>query len=145
MRELPGSGPNPETIASYIGQTFRAVDVFEMNGTTFFSFDPETHWPAFATLSTTEEYEDGSDLSRPGVFRLNIGVTRDTFDRLVAGTADPDYAVLDEVIPHPAYAQQHWVAILNPSWETFEQIVKPLLTEAHDRQAAVHARHHPRD
>jgi hypothetical protein len=38
-------------------------------------------------------------------------------------------------MPHPVYAPQHWVSILNPSDATFDTVVKPLLDEAHERVA----------
>jgi hypothetical protein len=38
------------------------------------------------------------------------------------------------------YAQQHWISILNPSAETFDGIVKPLLAEAHGRIAKTRAK-----
>jgi hypothetical protein len=105
-------------------------------GATFFSLD-EKHWPNFATIVTTDEHDDGSpsDLVRAGVFRLNIGVGRQTFERLVGSSTDPDYAALDRIIPHPVYARQRWIAILNPSRETFDQTVKPLIAEAYERLA----------
>jgi hypothetical protein len=56
---------------------------------------------------------------------------------------DPDYAAFDRFLPHPVYARQRWISILNPSDETFRDIVLPLLTEAHDRLAATRARHRP--
>ena len=77
-----------------------------------------------------------SNLSaRPDVFRLNIGVGKETFERLVGSMVEPDYAALDRVLPHPVYAKQRWIAILNPSRRTFDDVVKPLLAEAHDRLA----------
>jgi hypothetical protein len=57
--------------------------------------------------------------------------------------ADPDYAAFDLILPHPVYAQQHWISILNPSEATFRDVVVPLLTEAHERLAAQRARHRP--
>jgi hypothetical protein len=42
---------------------------------------------------------------------------------------------LDRLMPHPVYATQHWVSILNPSAATFDTVVKPLLDEAHERVA----------
>jgi hypothetical protein len=54
--------------------------------------------------------------------------------------AEPDYAVLDQVVPHPVYAKQLWISILNPTEATFQDVVLPLLTEAHDRLAATRAR-----
>ena len=87
------------------------------------------------TLVTSDEYDSASNLSRPGVYRLNIGLSKQTFDGLVSAITDPDYAALDRVMPHPVYALQHWVSILNPTEATFDSIVKPLLDEAHGRVA----------
>ncbi len=42
-------------------------------------------------------------------------------------------------MPHPVYAPQSWVCVLNPSAETFEA-VKPLLADAYASVAARHAR-----
>jgi len=39
---------------------------------TFFSLDPEKHWPNFATLVTSDEYDSASDLSRSGIGKLEI-------------------------------------------------------------------------
>ena len=137
------TGPDPEAIARTIRETWPDTDVVEAMGATFFSLDPEKHWPNFATIVTTDEHDEGapSRLSRAGVFRLNIGVGRATFQRLVGSVADPDYAAFDRLLPHPVYAKQLWLSILNPSEVTFRDVVMPLLTEAHDRLAAQRARH----
>ena len=137
------TGPDPEAITRWIRETWPETDVVTALGATFFSLDPEKHWPNFATIVTTDEHDEGapSQLSRPGVFRLNIGVGRATFERLVGSMAEPDYAAFDHVLPHPVYARQLWISILNPSDVTFRDVAVPLLTEAHDRVAAVRARH----
>jgi len=139
------TGPDPEAITRTILETWPETDLVEALGATFFSLDPDKHWPNFATIVTTDEHDEGapSQLSRPGTFRLNIGVDRATFERLVPSTATPDYAAFDLVLPHPVYARQLWISILNPSDATFRDIVMPLLTEAHDRLAAARARHSP--
>ncbi|HEX8026636.1 MAG TPA: DUF6194 family protein, partial [Candidatus Limnocylindrales bacterium] len=108
-------------------------------GATFFSCDP-SGWPNFATIVTTDEHDMGepSRLSREGVFRLNIGVSRSTFKRLVGAAADDpstDYAALDRFVPHPVYAKQLWISILNPSRRTYDDEVRPLLAEAYERVA----------
>jgi len=144
MNESQGRAPSHDAVVSYITDTFPGVDTVAAMGATFFSLDPEKHWPNFATIVTTDEHDEGapSNLSaRPEVFRLNIGVSRETFDRLVGDETDPDYAALDTLLPHPVYARQHWVSILNPTAETFQTRVEPLLREAHDRLAAQRARH----
>jgi hypothetical protein len=144
MTESYDRGPDHDAVVRHITETFQGVDIVTAMGATFFSLDPDKHWPNFATIVTTDEHDMGSpsNLSaRPDVYRLNIGVSRETFDRLVGGATDPDFAALDRLLPHPVYAQQHWVGILNPSAETFETVVKPLLVEAYDRVAATRARH----
>jgi hypothetical protein len=137
------TGPDPEAITRTIRETWPETDVVEAMGAAFFSLDPETHWPNFATIVTTDEHDVGtpSNLSRPGVFRLNLGVGRATFQRLVGSMADPDYAAFDRPLPHPVYGKQLWISILNPSHATVRDVVLPLLTEAHDRLAAQRARH----
>lgn len=138
------SGPDPDEIADWITTTYPETVVATALGATFFSLD-ESHWPNFATIVTTDEHDMGtpSNLARPGVFRLNVGVGRETFERLVRSIEQPDYAALDQVLPHPVYAKQRWIAILNPSRETFEAVVKPLIAEAHERLAR-QARRRPR-
>ena len=135
-----GSGPDPETITEYIKETYPETVVLEMTGTWFFSLD-EKHWPNFATIVTTDEHDQASNLSRPDVFRLNIGVDRSTFNRVAESAAEPDYTALDQLLPHPVYARQLWISILNPSTTTFEETVVPLLELAHDRLAKVRRRH----
>ena len=141
------AGPDPEAITRTIRETWPDTDLVEIPGAAFFSIDPEKHWPNFATIVTTDEHDGGtpSNLSRPGVFRLNIGVGRATFERVAGSTAEPDYAAFDQLVPHPVYAKQLWISILNPSEVTFRDVVLPLLTEAYDRLAAQRARHRTGD
>ena len=141
MSESLPLGPDPETITEYITSTFSSVDVVSIEGMRFFSLDHEKHWPNFATLVWADDTDQVSDLSRPGVFRLSMGLDRATFERIAAAEPEPDYTSLDRVLPHPDYAKQRWVAILNPSESTFTDVVIPLLNEAHDRLAAQRARH----
>ena len=142
LEPLP-TGPNSEAVIQSIGETYPDADVVQALGATFFSLDPEKHFPNFATIVTTDEHDEGapSRLSRPGVFRLNIGVSRETFERVTSSTDKPDYAAFDRLLPHPVYARQHWISILNPSETTYREVVQPLLAEAYDRLAAKRARH----
>jgi hypothetical protein len=140
------TGPDPATIVEYIRETYPETDILESGGTWFFSFDPERHFPNYATIVTNNDYDDGSDLDREGVFRLNLGLARATFERLVGdqiadATRALDYTALDTLLPHPTYAAQLWVSILNPSVTTWRKVVVPLIAEAHDRLAAQRARH----
>ena len=134
------SGPDPETIVDYIRQTYPETVVLEMTGTWFFSLD-EKHWPNFATIVTTDEHDQASNLSRPDVFRLNIGVDRPTFQRVGrrerdARLHDPRSAVPPPRVREAALDQHH-----QPERTTFEAVVVPLLELAHGRLAAARDRH----
>ncbi|TSD60706.1 hypothetical protein FFI97_010715 [Variovorax sp. KBS0712] len=98
---------------------------------TFFFHGADNKFP-FATIVTKDnEFDSASKLNRPGVFRLNVGVGKETFRALFGEQppADIDHAALDRLMPHPVYAKMYWVSVINPSAATFET-VKPLLTEA---------------
>ena len=129
--------PAPQII-EYITSSVDGVDVVTAMNATFLSLDPVRHFPSIATIVTTDEHDQASDLSRPDVYRLNIGLGRTTFQRLFPNDsgAAHDYTALDRLMPHPVYDQQNWVCILNPSPESFEEIVKPLLAEAHQLEVA---------
>jgi hypothetical protein len=138
------NGPDRDALIQLIRETWPDAVVATIESAAFFSLD-EKHWPNFATVVWTDEHDEGapSNLSRPGVYRLNIGVGKETFQRLVGAITQPDYAAFDRVLPHPVYAKQRWISILNPSEATLQETVMPLLTEAHDRLAAQRERRRP--
>ena len=121
-----------------ITEGFERVTTTTAMGDTFFIYDTDQKMP-FATLVTGTEYDDASNVSRPGIYRLNLGVRKETF-RALFGDADGEYdfTATDRLLPHPVYGRQHWVCILNPSEATFDSAVRPLLAEAYqvavDRQ-----------
>jgi Family of unknown function (DUF6194) len=135
------AGPDQDTMIRLIREKWPQATVATMEGAAFFSLN-EKHWPNFATVVWTDDFDMGnpSDLARNGVYRVNIGLGKETFQRLVGSLAEPDYVGLDRLMPHPVYARQRWVAILNPSEASVRDIVLPLLGEAHDRLAAQRAR-----
>ena len=134
------TGPDPEAITRTILESWPETFFITIEGATFFSLD-EKHFPNYATIVWNDDFDQASNLSRPGVFRLNIGVSRPTFERLVGSETAPDYTAFDRFLPHPDYAKQLWISILNPSDATYRDVVLSLLTEAHDRLASVRARH----
>jgi hypothetical protein len=126
-----------DAIIHYVMDTFAGVEVARPSegpgaGDTFFML-PGKKMP-FATIVTKDygEFDNASKLDRPDVFRLNIGVSRSTFRSLFGEDGGYDYAALDALMPHPVYAKQWWVSVLNPSLETFETL-KSLLAEAYAR------------
>jgi hypothetical protein len=143
-------------IIRHIIETFAGIDVVTGAegigaGDTFFFYDPDRkldpsrRFP-FATIVTKDygDFDRASNLNRPGVFRLNVGVSADTFRSLFGdggeGSTDSghDFTALDRLLPHPVYAPQSWVCVLNPSAATFEAL-RPLLAEAYDRAVRRHA------
>jgi hypothetical protein len=152
---------DPDAITRLITATFAGVDAVIGDegvgaGDRFFFYDPDRSLdPArrfpFATIVTKdyEGWDTASNLNRPGVFRLNVGVSSETYRSLFGPQPKPpaegktadtghDYSALDELLPHPVYAPQSWVCVLNPSEQTIEAI-KPLLTEAYERAVRRHA------
>ena len=122
-------------VTRYITDTFEHVETAVNMGYTFF-FYRDDHMHAFATIASTgNEYEKISNLDRPGVYRLNIGVSRETF-RSLFGTGKIevsayDFTTLDTLLPHPDYSSQHFLCVLSPSEATFEQ-VRALLAESYE-------------
>ena len=152
---------NEAEISRYITATFEGVDVVAASGDSFFFYNPDTTVPPdhrfpIVTLVTGDRYDQFSHLDRPGVFRLNIGIGKETFrarfgkPRLPSdsdgapdgegASSDYDFTALDQVMPHPVYGRMYWVCVLNPSDETFATDVRPLLAEAYDRAVSKRTR-----
>lgn len=114
-------------------------------GDSFIYYDPDdaaaNRRMPFATIVTKDYdgFDTASNLNRPGVFRLNIAVGRAAFGELVGyhPDANVDYTAFDQLMPHPVYATQGWVSILNPAVATTEQALQ-LLTAAHARASRRH-------
>jgi hypothetical protein len=136
-------------ITHFVATTFAGVDTEVGSeeagspevawGDTFFIYDPHRNLAGsmrfpFATIVTKDygDFDNASNLDRPGVFRLNIGVSKETYASLVDDGAEHDFTALDQLMPHPVYGRNHWICVLNPSEATFETL-KPLLREAYDR------------
>ena len=136
-------------ITAHVLATYAGVYHATNEGDAFFIYDParslprQKQWP-FATIVTKDnDFDRASNLNRPDVFRLNIGVGRETFARLFGpppefDATDPwkirsdiDFAALDTLMPHPMYGRMYWVSVLNPSDATFDQQIRPLLEEAY--------------
>jgi hypothetical protein len=140
------NGPDRDTLIALITDTWPETVVARLPDAAFFSLD-ESNWPNYATVVWSDAFDEGapSDLSaRPDVYRLNIGVGKESFERLVGTMTDPDYAAFDRFVPHPVYGRQRWISIVNPSHETMRERVMPLLTEAHDRLAVQGQRRKPK-
>jgi hypothetical protein len=145
---------NEASITQYITGTFEGVDAFTVDSTgdIFFFYDPD-HMIPFVTLITNDNYDQFSDLNRPSVFRLNIGISKKTYNSLFGSRPSPsgaegvadtdssrDFTASDKLMPHPVYARMYWVCVLNPSDKTFQEAVQPLLAEAYEMAVSKHSK-----
>lgn len=123
------------------------INAFEAWGETSFFYNPGRRLARgtyFATIKDRDGAGDkGSHLDRAGVWRLNLGVSVDTFvDLFGARPTRPakgqvisgpwDFKELGILTPHPVYGWMGWVAILNPDEASWERC-QPLIADAHDR------------
>jgi hypothetical protein len=142
------------SITQYITDTFEGVGLVVSSGDTYFFYGPDRKFP-FATIVTSDNHDQFSDLNRPSVFRLNIGVSKETyrslFDSQTTGSVEGDvgdrghdFAALDRLLPHPVYGSMYWVCVLNPGAATFEA-VRTLLAEAYDLAVRKRAKARPGD
>lgn len=154
-----------DSIINYVSEHFAGVDIARPTGCdapeiswgdTFFIYDPNLNPEAertfpFATIVTKDygDFDCASNLNRDGVFRLNIGVGKQTYRSLFGPPPKPttagdvvtgyDFSALNQLMPHPVYAPQSWVCVLNPSRELFES-VRPLLCDAYNQAVRRYAR-----
>jgi len=122
------------SITRYITETFAEVETQDNYGYTFFFYRTERMLPFATLISADYEYDRVSNLDRLGIFRLNIGISRETFQVLFGSEkvdiSSYDFSALNTIMPHPEYAAQFFVCVLSPSGETLEQ-VQQLLAEAY--------------
>jgi hypothetical protein len=107
-----------------------------------FFFVGDDHRVGFVTIGHSDnEFDSLSNLNREGVFRVNIGISRESYESLLGDfpAENIDYSVLNVFLPHPHYAKQHFVSILNPSDENAE-VTKKLIVEAHSIAASRYKR-----
>ena len=87
------------------------------------------------------ENDKASNLDRKDIFRINLGLRKETFKKLfgsipqrpAAGgvvAMEYDFTMQDKILPHPVYAWMGWISVLNPTAETFEKL-KPLIQESY--------------
>jgi hypothetical protein len=107
-------------------------------GDLFFYYAPDGVLPPgqpFATV-VTKDYPDepSSGLDRPGAFRVNVGASADEVATWT-GTVDVGPTTADVVLPHPTYAAQGWLCVVDPGRRTAVHL-RALLTSAHARARA---------
>ena len=109
-----------------------------------FFFVGDDHRLSFVTIANSDnDWDNVSNLNREGVFRVNIGVSKETFKNVIGkSNSEPvDYTALNVFLPHPEYAKQSFICILNPSGENVEK-TRELIAEAHSIAAKRFRRQH---
>jgi hypothetical protein len=143
-----------DEVKRHICDSFDGVEVLENGGDLFFVYDPRGDLPPerqlpFATIVTGDHYETVSALDRPGAYRLNVGLTKARYTGFFGAPptlrdedgvlrTDFDYATTDTLMPHPFYASQYWVCVVDPG-EASRRGVLELLAEAHEFAARKYA------
>ncbi|MCI8404339.1 MAG: hypothetical protein HFE49_05500 [Clostridia bacterium] len=88
------------------------------------------------------ENDKSSNLNRDNVYRVNLGLRKETFKRMFGeipkrpdkgGIVNMkyDFTEINKIMPHPVYAWIAWICCLNPSELTFEEL-KPYIQEAYE-------------
>lgn len=135
----------PENIIEKIISSFAGVIPKSSWGETSLFYNPGKTLPNGVYFCTIKEKngdnDKSSDLDRSGVFRLSIGISKETYEGKFGsrpkrpckgGIVDTghDFKKTDTLMPHPIYGWMSWVQVLSPKEGTLDTIF-PLLAEAH--------------
>lgn len=135
---------NVEDLANEILSLDKGV-VFDSNwGERALFYNPGRALKKGIYIATFKERDGANDsaskLDRGGLFRMNVGLTKSSYFKLFGPTpprpsaghvvsTGHDFTAYDVITPHPIYAWMGWVAVINPSHETFLTI-KPYIIES---------------
>lgn len=149
----------PGAVTEHI-RSMEGVDTLDTPGCVFFYYDPQRSIPhdrrhPFATIVVDDRAHGASDqasrLGERGLFRVNIGVERETYramlgpepawgDPAKGGIIEgPEYTRVDTWLPHPVYAPMSWVCIVSPSDASWPRVAA-LIREAHAKARREHGR-----
>ena len=135
----------PEQIITTIVNQFDGVVPKSSWGEISLFYNPGKLLPNGVYFCTIKEKngdnDKASDLDRDGVFRLSIGISKTSFEKLFGsrpkrpakgGIVDTghDFAALNQVMPHPIYGWISWIQVLNPEESTIAELM-PLIEEAY--------------
>ncbi|VEP14263.1 conserved hypothetical protein [Hyella patelloides LEGE 07179] len=127
---------NQSTIETYLLKTYEHINPVNSWGERSYFVNPKMKLKRgsyFATVKSKDgENDKASYLNRPGVFRLNIGLTPEKYEEMFglrplrpvkSGVVEGnfDFQALNIFIPHPVYGWCGWIAINNPDEDNFEK------------------------
>lgn len=145
-----GNVLQPEEIVAKIVNEFDGVIPKSTWGETSLFYNPGKILPNGVYFCTIKEKngdnDKASELDRPGVFRLSIGISNTTYEKrfgtkpkrpakgCIINTGH-DFSLVDELMPHPVYGWMSWVQVLSPKQSTFGDLM-PLINEAYSNAVA---------
>ncbi len=136
----------PNDILSYCLSNLEGTTLVESWGEKGIFYNPNRALKRGVYVLTIKEKDGNNDkgsfLNRDNVYRVNVGLRKQTFierfgyipERPSAGKIikmDYDFTILDTIIPHPVYAWMGWICVLNPSSKTFEEF-KAIIRESYE-------------
>jgi hypothetical protein len=139
-------GVNAADVIASLQAKFSGLTPKASWGETSLFFNPGGVLPSGVYFCTVKDHDGANDkasqLDRPGVFRVALGLPRNRYEELF-GPRPPrppkggvvmtghDFTVTNVVMPHPVYAWMGWVQVLSPSADTFAEM-HPLFTASYD-------------
>lgn len=144
----------PEAIVAQLMNKYADITVVEAWGETSLFYNPNLRLPRgiyFVTLKQKDgENDKASNLDRDGIFRLSIGTSKSFFfeyfgqppSRPSKGCViqgDWDFTTVNQLMPHPVYGWMSWVAVNNPSFNTFNSLT-PVIDEAYQKAITTYQR-----
>lgn len=133
-----------EDIIEYMLSNYEGVKLDKNWGERGLFYNPEGLLPKGVYIMTFKEADGDNDrashINRGGIYRINLGISKESFKRIFgeiptrpsAGgvvSTGHDFQELNQITPHPVYGWMSWIAVLNPSVETFN-ILKPIIAES---------------
>lgn len=129
-------------LIEYIESHFEGIARITATDNHFFYYHADPNEPydnrfPFVTLMVNDTNDDFSHLSRDGICRLNIGLSKESYEKrfgpATKETPKIDFKEIDRIFPHPVYSAQRWVSVLNPGERSWAE-TKELLEEAYARE-----------
>ena len=135
------------TVHEYLVSALDSVVQKDAWGETSYFYNPGLRFERgtyFATIKKKDgENDSASGLNCPGIWRLNMGIGKETFvsmfghppSRPAKGQVIKgpwDFHEINRIIPHPVYGWMSWIAVLNPYIERWSRC-QTLLDDAHAR------------
>lgn len=137
----------PPLLLDWLQQHCPEMQSSQVDGNIFCFYGAERMMP-FVTLVSEDSYDITGQLRQPGDYRLSIGLDKATYTHCLpelqpADLKQYDFSPYNILMPHPVYAVQHWVCMLNPEpsgWDALLPLISVAYTQAQNRAARKAAR-----